>query len=829
MTFISLCLISKFGISQCAIESWSLQKRVDVSALIVEGKVIEQYPFREVGRNAIYTSSVIEVYKIFKGNVSAPYLIEVITFGGQIGLEKHHADPELELQTNDVGVFLLTTNVVKTPDFVTSNGKPKYQGSASVQSFVSYDLDDNKAFDGSEVFSGISTILYERLQLYTKQKFSLGKSFGYNPERLKYRPTATPVITNFNGVNSGNAGIDDIITINGIYFGKTRGKGRVEFIDANYGDGRRMKTPYAADYTVWNDTQIKVRIPSRAGTGTIKVATNDSGSSISFTGFKINFSHLNASFQPSGNAEQYYKTDLRNDNNKGGYTFQFNTRFKANTPMVNSFLRSMETWRCGTLVNWDIGRDTTIKDIDGDQVNIVRLTKFADSRLAVCYSYWQGCYINGTDMEWYVNEMDIEADSSRNWYFGTGTVGGSQYDFQSVLSHELGHGHQLGHVIAGSEMMHYSISNGQKKSSLSTNDLNGGNYVKDKSIKMNVCSGSAMKALAQSACGYTKALSGFKTDKIVACPKSNILISDTTIGVVKTYLWHFGSNATPTTASGKGPHTIKYDSEGAKTIKLFATNDFGTDSSIKIAYITILPLKPKTPTNLVFEDTACLGLTTLAVDSFSDPNTLTWQLPSQATSISNTKNKKTINWNSTGGPFTFWVKAVNLCGSSDTLIAKVIVLNNPISIFTSAVNGRTVSFTNTSLYAESFKWYFGDGDSSSLINPVHIYPMGKPYNATLKAVNRCKTVVNSNAVNPVHPGFIKTDESQNSYVYPNPAHNTVYLSSDIFSYTLIDALGKVILSGTETKIDLSSVPKGIYILRAHIYNSSFSYFKISKE
>ena len=158
MTFISLCLISKFGISQCAIESWSLQKRVDVSALIVEGKVIEQYPFREVGRNAIYTSSVIEVYKIFKGNVSAPYLIEVITFGGQIGLEKHHADPELELQTNDVGVFLLTTNVVKTPDFVTSNGKPKYQGSASVQSFVSYDLDDNKAFDGSEVFSGISTI-----------------------------------------------------------------------------------------------------------------------------------------------------------------------------------------------------------------------------------------------------------------------------------------------------------------------------------------------------------------------------------------------------------------------------------------------------------------------------------------------------------------------------------------------------------------------------------------------------------------------------------------------------------------------------------------------
>ncbi len=829
IAFFSLIVLSKFGNSQCAIESWSLQKRTELSSLIVEGKVIEQYAFREVGRNAIYTASLIEVYKIFKGSVSQPFLVEVITFGGQIGLEKHHANPELELHLQDVGVFLLTPNTINTPDFVKTNGKPKYQGSASVQSFVSYDLDENKAFDGSEIFYGITTDFYERVQIYTKQKFGNGKSFGYNPERLKYRPTAAPVITNFNGINNGNAGTGDLITINGINFGNTRGKGRVEFLDANYGDGRRMKSPYAADYTVWNDTQIKVRIPSRAGTGTVKVATNDSGSSISFTGFKINYSHLNASFQPSGYAEQYYPTDLRNDNNKGGYTFQFNTRFKANTPMVNAFLRSLETWRCGTLVNWDIGRDTTIKDITGDQVNIIRLTKFADSKLAVCYSYWQGCYINGTEMEWYVNEMDIEADSTRNWYFGTGSIGGSQYDFQSVLSHELGHGHQLGHVISSSEMMHFSISNGQKKSTLSTNDLDGGNYVKSKSIKMNVCSGSAMKALVQSACGYTKALSGFKADKLVSCPNSTIIFSDTTIGVVKSYAWNFGANANPTTATGKGPHSIKYSTEGTKTIKLFASNDFGTDSSIKTTYITILPAKPKSPTNLVFEDTACLGLAKLAVDSFSDPYTLTWQLPSQATAISNTKTTKSINWNSVGGPFTFWVKSINICGSSDSIIGKALVIGNPISVFTAVANGRTVSFTNTSQNAISYKWYFGDGDSSALQNPVHIYPMGKTYSASLKAINKCKTVTYTNPVNPVHPSSIEILEREQAYIYPNPTQNLVYLSPEIIKYTLMDANGKVILMGHENKIDLSSAPKGLYLLSAHIYNGSTRYFKISKE
>ena len=100
--------IASFSFGQCAIEPWSLAKRVDLSTLIVEGKVIDQYPFREFGKKDIYTASVIEVYKVFKGQVSSPYYIEIITFGGQIGLERHKASPELELQKDECGIFLLT-------------------------------------------------------------------------------------------------------------------------------------------------------------------------------------------------------------------------------------------------------------------------------------------------------------------------------------------------------------------------------------------------------------------------------------------------------------------------------------------------------------------------------------------------------------------------------------------------------------------------------------------------------------------------------------------------------------------------------------------------
>ena len=63
------------------------------------------------------------------------------------------------------------------PDFVKNNGKAKYQGTASVQSLINYDLDENKAYDISNIFNGINTTLYETLQTLTKQKIKQIKSF----------------------------------------------------------------------------------------------------------------------------------------------------------------------------------------------------------------------------------------------------------------------------------------------------------------------------------------------------------------------------------------------------------------------------------------------------------------------------------------------------------------------------------------------------------------------------------------------------------------------------------------------------------------------------
>ncbi len=44
-----------------------------------------------------------------------------------------------------------------------------------------------------------------------------------------------------------------------------------------------------------------------------------------------------------------------------------------------------------------------------------------------------------------------------------------------------------------------------------------------------------------------------------------------------------------------------------------------------------------------------------------------------------------------------------------------------------------VVFVNTSKFANGFVWYFGDGDSSKLVNPTHTYTNNGSYTITLKA------------------------------------------------------------------------------------------------
>ena len=63
---------------------------------------------------------------------------------------------------------------------------------------------------------------------------------------------------------------------------------------------------------------------------------------------------------------------------------------------------------------------------------------------------------------------------------------------------------------------------------------------------------------------------------------------------------------------------------------------------------------------------------------------------------------------------------------------------NPVAGFTyevSEANVKEVSFTNTSVYATSYSWDFGDGATSTEENPTHIYEETGIHTVVLTATN----------------------------------------------------------------------------------------------
>ena len=113
------------------------------------------------------------------------------------------------------------------------------------------------------------------------------------------------------------------------------------------------------------------------------------------------------------------------------------------------------------------------------------------------------------------------------------------------------------------------------------------------------------------------------------------------------------------------------------------------------------------------------------------------------------------------GVYSVTLVAEDGIGNSDTLIKSnlINVLNKPIIGFTvplssMCINDGAVSFVNTSQFSNSYLWDFGDGTTSTSINPNHTYTSPGVYNVTLMGINTmsgCTTAVTKNNYITIHP------------------------------------------------------------------------------
>jgi large repetitive protein len=88
----------------------------------------------------------------------------------------------------------------------------------------------------------------------------------------------------------------------------------------------------------------------------------------------------------------------------------------------------------------------------------------------------------------------------------------------------------------------------------------------------------------------------FSANQTTICEGQTVVFTNQSTGTTANtdYQWNFGSNATPSTATGEGPHTVTYNGSGNSSVSLSITD--GATSSVTFNdYITVLP-KPTQPT-----------------------------------------------------------------------------------------------------------------------------------------------------------------------------------------------------------------------------------------
>lgn len=176
------------------------------------------------------------------------------------------------------------------------------------------------------------------------------------------------------------------------------------------------------------------------------------------------------------------------------------------------------------------------------------------------------------------------------------------------------------------------------------------------------------------------------------------------------------------------------------------------------------------------------------------------------------------------GPGTHTITAAVGSGACAAVSSRSITVNRaPIAGFNYGVNGSTVIISNTSLYADSYTWDFGDGNTSTQTNPRHEYAENRLYTIRLIAVNEtCGS--DTFALNvEISVGIGEIEGVEAVSMYPNPTSGQVFLkfnsiTTQSFDIRVTDATGRIVHSeavrsfaGAFNRMyDLSDKAKGVY-------------------
>ncbi|MFA5296430.1 MAG: PKD domain-containing protein, partial [Methanoregulaceae archaeon] len=233
-----------------------------------------------------------------------------------------------------------------------------------------------------------------------------------------------------------------------------------------------------------------------------------------------------------------------------------------------------------------------------------------------------------------------------------------------------------------------------------------------------------------------------------------VQFTDTSSGGPHTWSWEFGDG---TTNSSQNPqHT--YTTPGNYTVNLTVTNDCGEDSVSKVNIVTAEPCVLPVADFTADPESGPVPLTVQFTDtSLNNPTSWSWEFgDGYASGQPNPQHTYGAQ-----GSYTVTLTVSNECGFNTTSKPNVITAGpslSPIADFTadptSGFAPLTVNFTDTSLNnPTSWLWAFGDGATSILRDPVHLYVYPGVYSVNLTASNAAGTgsIVKQNLITVFEP------------------------------------------------------------------------------
>lgn len=206
------------------------------------------------------------------------------------------------------------------------------------------------------------------------------------------------------------------------------------------------------------------------------------------------------------------------------------------------------------------------------------------------------------------------------------------------------------------------------------------------------------------------------------CAGTNAVLNANNPGA--SYLWNDGSTNQQLSVNNAGTYWVTV------TLGFCETTD-STDLVVSdpIAFF------------FVIDTIGCSPLTTSFFDESTSPadaiTTWLWDFGDGATS---TQQNPQHSYSSSGNyTVTLTVSTANGCQSSYSQPVQIVIFPSPIAAFSftpiDPVFGEEVFFTDESLLASSWLWSFGNGDSSAVQNPIHIYPIPGSYLISLTVSN----------------------------------------------------------------------------------------------